>query len=474
MKHFKKILLVLLIIPCVFILNACSFGNKQIYVTGIEQTSVVGTKTTYTVHYSNGTTSLFSVNNGENGEDGNDLTLASIRAYCDANQINFESFLTEYFTIVNQTAPTVQDASNKALQSAVTIYCEHPIITAYSKDTQIACGAGVIYQMGEDYSYIVTNYHVIYSNDSTEITNIAKKITIFQYGTSEIIQETDLTNNGYPVYSYGDGAIEATYAGGSLTYDLAILKVKTDDLLKYNPNASAITIANDYQVGETVIAIGNPEGLGFSVTSGIISVESDETLSLYGADDVTIISPRVIRIDAAVNGGNSGGGLFDINGHLVGIVNARLVSYEIENMAYALPCDNVKAVVDNLIYYYEATNIASQVKKLNLNITTSSENRRANYNTETNRTVITEDIVVKSISAGIGNNIGLKIDDKIKKININGTEHTLTRSYQLADLLITIRPNDKFIIEVERNGAVVELGIATEDGVLESQLTIVR
>lgn len=458
MKKFKTFLLLILIMPCIFLFNACSFfADNTIYVTDIVQGETVDGVTSYTIIYSNGKTSLFSVNNGKDGENGKDLTIESIKAYCEANKIDFNSFLKEYLTIVEE-QQSVQDASNIAIQSAVTIWCEFPIISGYQKYNKLACGAGVIYKMEDEVSYILTNYHVIYWYGCETENDFAKNVTLFQYGTSETVYNTNLTENGYPVYQYGDGAVNAEVVGGSMQYDLALLKVNTADLLKYNEHAKAVTIADGYELGETAIAIGNPECEGFSVTSGIISVESEE-LTMYAADDIHTYDYRVIRIDTAVNGGNSGGGLFNINGELIGIVNAKAIASEIDNIAFAIPFDNAVAVAENLLYYHQKspTKIAT-VKFLNLGITYSAENSRAVYNPTTNRTIIKEDVVVDMLTAGYASNLHIYIGDIITKISINGVEHNITRTFQIEDLMLTVREDDKVVITITRNKATQDLG----------------
>ena len=480
MKKYKKLLLILLIIPCIFMLNACSLFQTEAYVTAIEKTEAVGNVSTYTVYFSNGTQSTFTVNDGIDGKDGSDLTIQSIKDYCTANNINFESFLKNYLTVIQvvEKAPTIQDATNFALQSTVSIWCEFPTsgYRGANKNTSVGCGSGVIYQMNETYSYIITNYHVVYMSGCDTDNDIAREINIFQYGTSEKAYKLSQKNAlgqitpvydelGYPEITYGYGAVEATYVGGELTYDLAVLKVKTEDLLKYNENAKPV------KIGETVMAIGNPEGEGTSVTSGIISVESED-LEMTGADEETECIFRVMRIDAAVNGGNSGGGLFNVHGEWIGTVNAKVVSSTIDNIAYAIPYDNVTAVIDNILYYYDGTNI-SKLRKFGLGITLTPENSHSIYDEETNRTEIVDDATIATIESGsIAEKIGLKVNDIVKTISINGNVYEITRTYQFIDILLHVRAGDKIIIQVKREGSneLQSCSIASAEGVLDSQL----
>ncbi len=474
MRKFKLILLIFVLMPCLYLFNGCSlFEEQNIYVTDIIQTEVIGDKTTYTVYYSNGETSLLTVNNGKDGNDGEDLTIQSIKEYCEAENIDFNQFLEKYLTVVQKTQ-TIEDATNIALQSAVTVWCEFPTSDYYNnKNVSIACGAGVVYKMEDEFSYIITNYHVVYYAECDTSNGIANKIHLYQYGEQEGYTKTSQKENGYPVVEFSDGAVEAEYIGGALNYDIAVLRVKTDDLKSNNEHVAPVTVADEYSISETAIAIGNPEGEGFSVTSGIISVESEQ-ISMTGADDSTQCEFRVMRIDTAVNGGNSGGGLFNINGELIGIVNAKAISSDIDNIAYAIPYDNATKIADNIIHYYSKSNTIAQVKKLILDITYSIENSHAVYNPTTNRTTIQNEIKVASVTAGgVGHLIGLQTNDIIKNISINGTEYEILRDYQFVDLLLTIRAGDKIIIEVDRDGATKELGITTEEGVSDSHLKVV-
>lgn len=482
MKKFKLLFLILLsIIPCAIFLSGCSFFDQKVYVTNIKATEVVGTTTTYTVYYSNGTHSMFTVENGTNGNNGQDLTLESIKKYCEDNNIDFESFLKEYLTIVDKTE-SVQQATASAIQSAVSVWCEFPVSNVYMKDTSISCGAGVIYKMNDTHSYIITNYHVVYYSKCDTENNIASKIHLFQYGTTEHIYETgEYDSNGYPEIGYGYGAVEAEFIGGSLNYDIAILKVATADLLEFNEHATAATIAEDYSLAETAIAIGNPETEGISVTSGIISVES-ERITMLAADDKTQCTYRVMRIDTAVNGGNSGGGLFNINGELIGIVNAKVVDSQIDNIAYAIPVENATQVADNLIYYYEKTGEISKVKTLKLDIVTVIDNSRSLYNPTTKKTTIKEDVIIYSVSltsnsshgVGVGYMMKLHTGDKLKSISINGENHTINRDFELGDWLLSIRPGDKVLIKVIRDGSEQTLGFAENAGVLEDYFTVIK
>lgn len=479
MKKFRIFLLTLLIIPCVFLFSACTLnpnsdlsGGSNKFVTGIELKSSNEEKNIYTITYSDGTTSTFEILNGTNGKDGENgkLTVEDLRQYCEEKGLDFDEYLrsclnVDYTTnqinnisIVNQ-GQSVKDGVNKALQSAVSVWSEFPVSSYGTEKKTVSCGAGVIYKMDSEYCYLITNFHVVYYASSSNASHIATNIHVFQYGTSESISKsTDETT-----ITYGDGAVECEYIGGSMNYDIAVLKAKTDDLKKYNPNLAAVTVAEKYSLADTCMAIGNPECEGLSVTQGIVSVVS-ETIKMTKADEDSSNKAlfRVMRIDTAVNGGNSGGGLFNVKGELIGIVNAKVIDSEIDNIAYALPYNNVTKVADNILYYYNQNNQTATVKQLYFGVTYTTVNSKAVYNPETNETTIYDEFRVESVSNGYyAEACGLQVGDIVTAIKINDETTTITRSFELCDILITIRENDKVTLTIKRNDQTLNLNEIT-------------
>lgn len=130
----------------------------------------------------------------------------------------------------------------------------------------------------------------------------------------------------------------ATVVGADSQTDVAVVKIDATGLTVASFGTSA-----DLEVGDFVIAIGNPLGeLGGTVTNGIISALSR---------DVTIDGQTMtlLQTNAAVNPGNSGGALFDENGYLVGIVNAKSSGDDVEGIGFAIPIDLVKTISEDLI-----------------------------------------------------------------------------------------------------------------------------
>ena len=161
-------------------------------------------------------------------------------------------------------------------------------------------------------------------------------------------------------------AITAEYLGGSMMYDIAVLKVTGDENLIASP-ARAVDIAdsNDVTILDTAIAIGNPGGDGLSATVGYINVDSEDITVVFetGANSSAEVDLRVMRTDAAVNSGNSGGGLFNDKGELIGIVNAKSGNTSEENIGYAIPSNVAIAIADNAIDYSRFSERASAIKR---------------------------------------------------------------------------------------------------------------
>ncbi len=337
------------------------------------------------------------------------------------------------------------------IQSSVIIQCGFKkSITSMVSDSYSG-GSGIIYSCNtaSGDAIIVTNYHVVFNADSLTENGISDDISVFLYGSVSSNQ-----------------AIEATYIGGSMNYDLAVLKISNSEMIK-NSEVKPVRIkdSGEIHVGDDAIAIGNPQGKGFSVTSGIISVDS-ENVTIPAADDSTEITMRLLRVDTPVNSGNSGGGLFDKDGNLIGIVNAKSVEHNVENVGYAIPSSTVVAVVENILYYCEDTSCESVQRPL-LGITVQITNPYSKYNSETGYVDLYESSTIVEVTV-TGLAYGkLYAGDIIKEVSISGsTDLTveITRQYQLLDAFLHARVGDTVILTVERDGQLLdtEFNITTD------------
>ena len=204
-------------------------------------------------------------------------------------------------------------------------------------------------------------------------------------------------------------------------------------------------------MGETAIAIGNPDDGGISVTRGVIStVNEDILLDIDGDNNYTAY--RSVRIDTALYQGNSGGGLFNCEGELIGITNAG--SGQEENINYAVPLEVVTGVANNIIYYAndgdESTVDGYDVA---FGFTSSTSGSRYVYDVELGYGEVMENITVEEVSAGsLAEQMGFKSGDVLKAIVVNEKQTDLLRSYDISDMSFTLRPDDEIAFVVERDG----------------------
>lgn len=204
---------------------------------------------------------------------------------------------------------TTSEIVKKTADSVVEIATESVVTGGFAQQyVQQGAGSGVIIS---DDGYIITNYHVIEGAENITVT--------LRDGTT----------------SY-----KAKVIGSDEDNDIALLKIDVTGL-------SAATMGNssDLAVGDYVVAIGNPLGqLGGTVTDGIISALARQ-VTVEGK------SMTLLQHNAQISPGNSGGGLFNANGELIGIVNAKDSATEVEGIAFAIPVNNVLDIIDDLKTY---------------------------------------------------------------------------------------------------------------------------
>ena len=206
------------------------------------------------------------------------------------------------------TANSTSEIVKKTADSVVEISTESVVTGSFAQQyVQQGAGSGVI--ISQD-GYILTNNHVINGANSVKV---------------RLRDSTEY---------------DATIIGSDSDNDIALLKVNATGL-----SPATFGDSNSLAVGDYVVAIGNPLGeLGGTVTDGIISAL---------ARKVTIEDTQMtlLQTNAQVNPGNSGGGLFNANGELVGIVNAKQSATEVEGIAFAIPINNVLDILSDLKEY---------------------------------------------------------------------------------------------------------------------------
>lgn len=207
-------------------------------------------------------------------------------------------------------------AAQKALPSMVSISVEYDVNYMGMKKAVAGSGSGVI--ISED-GYILTNNHVISSADSSSFYQVsdAKSVKVKIYGD----------NTEY----------DAEIIGADSQTDLAVLKIDKTGL-----TAAELGDSSSVQIGEFVLAIGNPYELDYSVTAGIISALNREMT-------VENTTYNVIQADCAINSGNSGGALVNSKGEVIGITTLKLSGTGIEGVSFAIPVNDTVPIYKELI-----------------------------------------------------------------------------------------------------------------------------
>ncbi len=263
-------------------------------------------------------------------------------------------------------------------------------------------GSGVIITSD---GYIVTNNHVVSGGN---------KITVF----------------------LKDGrSFTASLVGKSATDDVALLKIDAAGL-----TAARIGDSSTLRVGDYTIVIGNPLGeLQGTVTTGIISALERE----IDLDGTTF---TVLQTDAAVNPGNSGGGLFDFNGELIGIVIAKPMETGVEGLGFVLPINAVVPVIKELKENGYVTG-RPYIGLTSMNINSYLSARMIN--------VVYLGVYVQSVDSGSpAESAGLRPYDLIQKIN--GT--AITEADQVTNIIQSKKVGDKVVFEIYRQGNYSETG----------------
>ena len=351
-------------------------------------------------------------------------------------------------------------ASSKGLRSAVSIVCNfeatvqhggwYPGSNHTSTEEYSTEGSGVIYKIdkSEGDAFIITNYHVVYDSSSNTENCISDDISVYLYG-SEIEEK----------------AIEASYVGGSLYYDIAVLRVEDSEILRAS-SACAVDVADSDRivVGDSAIAVGNAQGLGISSTSGVVSVDS-EHITMTAADGRTEVSFRVMRVDTAINSGNSGGGLYDDEGNLIGIVNAKIVYDGVENIGYAIPSNVAVSIAENIIYYCDGTD-TERVQRALLGITVSTSDSKAIYDSATGLISIKETVCVYEVSSGSLADGKLRAGDILVSATVKDNTTEITRQYHIIDMMLDVRAGDVVTLQILRGGEEMTVDITVTNDCL--------
>ena len=298
---------------------------------------------------------------------------------------------------------TTAQVAKTVSPSVVVITTEQVVYSQWSwyGQSQVESGAGSGVIISSD-GYILTCAHVVDGASSITVT----------------IDDKDYT---------------ATLVGEDTTSDVAVIKIDATGL-----TPATVGDSDNLKVGQSVMAVGNPLGeLGGTVTGGMISA-LNRSVTIQGSSSVNTMS--LIQMDASVSPGNSGGGLFNMNGELVGIVNAKSSSSDAEGLGFAIPINDAIKVAQDLLengyvtgrpymgITYLAVTDAQTAAQLGVNA----------YGI----------YVVDVVSGGPADQAGLKAGDRI--ISIDNTE--VAQKTDLGTLMQEHSAGDTLSITIARDG----------------------
>jgi len=272
-----------------------------------------------------------------------------------------------------------------------------------SQQQEIAdLGSGIIFNSE---GYVVTNYHVVGNAQTVQVTLLSGKIY-----TGKVV-------------------------GGDPTNDLAVVKIEAPAGTPF-PTA-VLGNSNDLQVGEYVVAIGNPFGLDYSVTSGIVSAINRKVPKPNASGTgYTGYYYNMIQTDAPINPGNSGGPLVDIHGRVVGINTAIISPSQGQGVGFAIPINTVKTLINRLIQ-------GKGPGYLGIQVTDLTPALAQNLGIKINSGALIVSVYPNSGAA----QAGLKIKDVITEVN--GVK--ITGADKLVSVISEYAPGDVVSLQVYRN-----------------------
>ncbi len=304
---------------------------------------------------------------------------------------------------------SVTDIVQNSGQSVVSIQTE-TIVSDMFNQTQEVIGAGSGVIISED-GLIITNNHVVNGAQSVLVTLL-------------------------------DGRqLKAEVLGADATTDVALLRVEASDLVP-----AVLADFDTVEVGDFCLAIGNPTGeLSGTVTDGIVSALERE-ITIEGTP------MTLMQMSAPVNPGNSGGGLFNDQGELIGIVNAKSGGDGIEGLGFAIPINEAMEVAEDLLEH----GYVQGRPLIGISAVTVSEQNLASAG------VSEPGLYINAVSAGSGAEAaGLQAGDRI--VTFAGAP--IEDLFDLDEQLDLFNPGDTAAIEIERNGELISTEVVLQEQV---------
>ncbi len=333
-------------------------------------------------------------------------------------------------------AQRTEEAQPRVLldRTAAAARAANAAVTVMGEDGE---GSGVIFDLDRaaGNAYILTNYHVVYSSREG---GMGSRVTVYLY---EDEQERF--------------AIPARCVGGVMEEDIAVLAVEESAVLAASSAEEVVAAdAHSLTVGEDVFAVGNAGGYGLALSYGVVSVPG-EYINVLASDNKTTLTLYGIRTDAAVNHGNSGGGLFNETGELVGIVSARSDAAGVVAFGYAIPANRALLIAQNILDNAAGSDGAVCAS---LGVSVYAAQSRALLNERTGKAYLEEKVVIGSLPTdGVAARMGLDIGDTLVSASVQRGGETvyslaLTRVSYLSELMYAVRLGDTVTVTVSRGG----------------------
>lgn len=284
-----------------------------------------------------------------------------------------------------------------------------------SSETQASSGSGVIYKKSNGKAYVVTNNHVVADADKLEVTFANGKKT-----TAKLLG-TDVWN------------------------DLAVLEISSKNVTK----VATFGNSDSLKVGEPAIAIGSPLGTEFSgsVTEGIISGLNRAVPVDTNSDGQEDWEADVIQTDAAVNPGNSGGALINIQGQVIGINSMKISMENVEGISFSIPINTVEPIIKQLETKGEVVRPSLGVTLRDVNTISSAQQKSIlKLPTKINYGAMIQQVTKSSAAA----KAGLKQYDVITKLNGKKVTNTIALRKELYSTNLNI--GDSITIKYYRDG----------------------
>lgn len=313
---------------------------------------------------------------------------------------------------------TAVGVAEKVLPSIVGINVTYSVNSIFYNNQSVATASGSGVIISED-GYVLTNNHVVNSSSSSSYYELGKanKITVSLYND--------------------DTEYEAEIVGTDEQTDLAVIKIDKDGL-----TAAELGDSSSVKVGEFCMAIGNPLGLGSTVTDGIVSAVDREVTDEDGNTYVAI------QTNAAINSGNSGGALVNSQGQVIGINTLKIAGDGVEGVGFAIPIDSTKDIYEQLIQYNKVKRPYLGIGGIEVDAATAERNN------------LVEGIYVKTLeNFSAAEKAGIKVGDVIIKA---GGQDIKTMD-ELNEIKNAKEIGDEITLTVWRNGDTQDIKVTLQE-----------